>query len=340
MPTHPRPILLLAAALLAGPALAQGPTEVPARPLLLAQAQLSAEDIFWQTIQASTDPAMFKAYLEQVASGRFTGTYKALAEIKIASLEKAAPAAPAPAGPSGRAVILDGQTVNPAPAPAPVPSPAAPPPPPPASAASPDIDACDRAAAAAGDREKPAALPGVSYPAIDSGAAIRACRRAIEVPDAPRRVWFQLARALQKSGNIADAATYYRKAVELGHAGAMHDFAGLLLGGRQGIKRDPGLAMALYERAAASGVNESLVQLGAMYAEGRGTRRDYARALDYYRRAMEAKTPGAYTNMGVLYDSGRGVPRDRNKACEYWREGSALGDDVAARNMRRSCRVR
>ncbi len=98
--------------------------------------------------------------------------------------------------------------------------------------------------------------------------------------------------------------------------------------------------MALYERAVTAGVSESLVQLGAMYAEGRGTGRNYGRAIDYYQRAIDAKTPGAYTNMGVLYEGGRGVPRDRNKACEYWREGSALGDEVAARNLRRSCRIR
>ena len=77
-----------------------------------------------------------------------------------------------------------------------------------------------------------------------------------------------------------------------------------------------------------------------MYAEGSGVRRDYARARDYYQRAIAAKTPGAYTNMGVLYANGQGVPRDRNKACEYWREGSALGDDAAAKNLRRSCRMR
>ena len=347
MPTDLRPALLIAAALLSGPALAQP----PARPLLLAQAQLSAEDIFWQTIQASTEAAMFQAYLNQVSAGRFTGTYKALAEIKLATL-KGAP--PGPAGPSGRAVILDGTTISPPPPAAP-PPPVAPPvmaPPVPASAPaaprlpqaqiadSPDIDACDRSAAAPADKEKPAAMPGVTYGTIDSGAAIRACRKAIELPDAPRRVYFQLARAIRKSGNSADAAAFYRKAVELGHPGAMHDLAGLILAGGQGIKRDPGLAMALYERAVTAGVSESLVQLGAMYAEGRGTRRDYARAIDYYQRAIETRTPGAYTNMGVLHANGRGVPRDRNKACEYWREGSALGDEVAAKNLRSSCRMR
>lgn len=340
MPTVRAIPLLIAVALLGLPVAAQ-----PA-PLRLAQNQLSAEDIFWQTIQASTEPAMFQAYLDQVSAGRFSGTYKALAQIKLSTLRGTPPTQ---TGPNGRAVILDGTTINPAPAPAPAPPPLAAPAPAPAppaqprpvqSADTPDIDACDRSAAAPADKEKPAAMPGVTYGTIDSSAAIRACRKAIDVPGAPRRVWFQLARAIRKSGNGADAVGFYRKAVELGHPGAMHDLAGILLAGGQGIQRDPGLAMALYERAAAAGVSESLVQLGAMYADGRGTRRDYARAVDYYQRAIDAKTPGAYTNMGVLYESGRGVPLDRNKACDYWRQGSALGDEVAARNLRRSCRMR
>lgn len=307
-------------------ALASGtlpPAAAPA-PLRIAQAQLSAEDIFWQSIQSSSDPAMYQAYLDQVGAGRFTGIYKALAEIRIASLKGTAPVpapAPKPAEPApGRAVVIGNAD--------------------PTAGSSLDLEACDRAAAAAADPEKPASVPGVTFTSIDAGAAIRACRKAIEVSGAPRRAYFQLGRAIQKSGNTADAVTYLRKAVELGHAGAMHDLAGILRRGTAGVKRDSGLAMALYERAAGTGLSESLVQLGAMYAEGSGVRRDYAKAREYYQRAIATKTPGAYTNMGVLYSNGQGVPRDRNKACEYWREGSALGDDAAAKNLKRSCRMR
>ncbi len=107
-----------------------------------------------------------------------------------------------------------------------------------------------------------------------------------------------------------------------------------------GVTRDTGLAITLYEKAAAAGLNESFVQLGAMYANAIGVGRDYPKALAYYQRALATRTPEAYTNLGVLYFDGRGVPRDRNKACEYWREGSSLGEDAAARNLKRSCRAR
>lgn len=315
-----RSLALILTALAAGAL----PLAATAAPLRIAQAQLSAEDIFWQSIQSSSDPAMYQAYLDQVGAGRFTGIYKALAEIRIAGLKGPAatpkpeskPAEQAP----GRAVVIGNAD--------------------PTAGSSADMEACDRAAAAVADAEKPASVPGVTFTAIDAGAAIRACRKAADGAGAPRRAFFQLGRAIQKSGNTADAVTYLRKAVELGHAGAMHDLASILRRGTAGVKRDSGLAMALYERAAGTGLNESLVQLGAMYAEGSGVRRDYGKARDYYQRAIDAKTPGAYTNMGVLYANGQGVPRDRTKACEYWREGSTLGDDVAAKNLRRSCRMR
>jgi TPR repeat protein len=81
------------------------------------------------------------------------------------------------------------------------------------------------------------------------------------------------------------------------------------------------------------------VQLGAMYSDGKSGRQDYRKAIEYYQRAADAKTPGAFTNLGVLYYAGRGVPRDSRRACEYWREGAGLGDDMAAKNLRRSCRT-
>lgn len=312
------------------------PAGSPSGQLHFVQAQLSAEDIFWQTIQNSTDVAMFQAYLDQVSNGRFPGTYKSLAEIKLSTLRKDGAADSRPAAPNSqpptRPVIVKEAAPPPAPTAAPATKSGDP-------ARSPEIDSCDRAAAAPADQEKPADAPGVTFGSIDASAAIRACRKAIEVAAAPRRVFFQLARAISKSGNVADALTYYKKAVELGHVGAMHDLAGLLRSGGRGIKRDPGLAMALYEKAAAAGLNESLVQLGAMYADSRGGPPDYAKALELYQRAADAHTPGAYTNLGVLYYEGRGVRRDGRKACGYWREGSSLGDEMAAKNLKRSCRI-
>jgi TPR repeat protein len=283
---------------------------------------------------------MFQAYLDQVSGGRFPGTYKSLAEIKIATLRKDAAADSKPAAPNAqpptRPVIVKEAAPPPAPAAAPSAAPATKSE---DAARSPEIDSCDRAAAAPADQEKPADAPGVTFGSIDASAAIRACRKAIDVAGAPRRVFFQLARAISKSGNVVDALTYYKKAVELGHVGAMHDLAGLLRAGGRGIKRDQGLAMALYEKAAAAGLNESVVQLAAMYADGRSGRPDYAKALELYQRAADAHTPGAYTNLGVLYYEGHGVRRDAKKACDYWREGSSLGDEMAAKNLKRSCRV-
>lgn len=73
--------LLMAAAALAG---AQSADEA-----------LRAEIVFWETIRASSDPADYRAYLEQYPKGKFAS----LARNRIAALgsKPAAPAAPAPA---------------------------------------------------------------------------------------------------------------------------------------------------------------------------------------------------------------------------------------------------
>lgn len=70
---------------------------------------LRVEMVFWESIRGSTDPADFRAYLEQYPHGRFA----ALARNRLAALGHPVPG-PAPAAPA---------TARPAPAPAPAPVP-------------------------------------------------------------------------------------------------------------------------------------------------------------------------------------------------------------------------
>ena len=59
-----------------------------------ARAQDSADLVFWQSIQASKNPAEFQLYLQTYPNGRFAG----LARVKLDELAKGAPA-PGPAPP-------------------------------------------------------------------------------------------------------------------------------------------------------------------------------------------------------------------------------------------------
>ncbi|PRH84962.1 hypothetical protein C5L14_23690 [Labrys okinawensis] len=307
-----------------------------ARPLLLAQASQSAEDIFWQSVQNSTDPAMFQAYLDQVANGTFKGVYKPLADIKLKALGKAA--APAiPMAPAAETTAQDRAT------------------PPPATEAatsspsaqtgrdvptSPDIEACDRAAAHAMDEQKPANLPGVTFDKLDTSAAITACLKATKLADAPAREFFQLGRSYDKAGNYKEAMVAYKAAMEKGHKRALYNVATGLMKNQRGVKKDPAAALALLERAADEKVMFALSGLGDYYRLGVGGRRNYPKAIDYYNQAIATGDSQGYVGLAIMTYDGTGVPRNRNKACDLWQKGSSLGDVNAADYSKRYCRYR
>ena len=201
---------------------------------------------------------------------------------------------------------------------------------------SPEIEACDRAAASPRDPDKPANVPGVEPEALAAQAGILACRKAVDIPGAPRRVFFQLGRSYGKLNNFRDAIIYYKKAVDQKHPVAMHNLAALNVEGK-GVPRDYSLARVLYESAAAAGIDESLNQVGILYERGLGAPRDYSKALYYYRKAVEAGNAAANSRLGAMYVNGLGVPKDNRKACELFRTGATMGSPDAATNARRFC---
>lgn len=201
---------------------------------------------------------------------------------------------------------------------------------------SPEIEACDRAAASPRDTDKPANIPGVDYNALAAQSGVLACRKAAAIPNAPRRIFFQLGRSYAKMNNERDAIPNYIKATELKHPPAMHNLAMLNLEGK-GVPRDYSTARVLFESAAAGGVDESLNQVGRMYELGLGTSRDYSKAMFYYRKALEAGNASANSRIGAMYVNGQGVPRDNRKACEYFAAGATLGNPDAATNQRKFC---
>ena len=201
---------------------------------------------------------------------------------------------------------------------------------------SPEIEACDRAAASPRDPDKPANIPGVEPEALAAQSGILACRKAVDIPGAPRRVFFQLARSYGKLNNYRDAIVYYIKAVDLKHPVAMHNLAALNAEGK-GVRQDYSTARVLYESAAAAGIDESLNQVGILYERGLGAPRDYSKALFYYRKAVESGNAAAHSRLGAMYVNGLGVPKDNRKACELFRTGATMGSPDAATNARRFC---
>jgi TPR repeat protein len=277
----------------------------------------AAEDVFWQSIEGSTQPAMFEAYLAQVRGNTFSGTYRKLAELRLAALRGGAPSAPARAE-------IPSPKLPPAVALVPAPS------------GDPAIAACDNIAADSRDTEKPAGLTGGELAAGNIVQAISACARAAEAEGAPRRVFYQLARTHEANGNRIDAHRFLQKAVDLGHPLALYVLADKLLAG-QDRPRDASRALALFYRAADAGISTAIVRIGLIYANGQGTARDHAKAVAFYNLALKLNEPTVYPELAAAYLNGRGVLKDIGKACQLFRQGAAAGNAASIAGETANC---
>lgn len=204
---------------------------------------------------------------------------------------------------------------------------------------SPEIEACDRAAASPSDPDKPASMPGVDVKAISGPAAVMACRAAAEMPNAPRRVFFQLARAYVQLGNDRDAVVNYVKAAKMEHLVALHNLGVMHMLGRS-VPKDMSAAREFFGRAADAGFPSSLHEIGNLYLNGWGAPRDYQKARFYFEKAIESGVAESHANLGNIYLLGRGVAVNKTKACELYQKGSSLGDENSAKNFRQNCRFR
>ena len=81
-----------------------------------------------------------------------------------------------------------------------------------------------------------------------ASAAIAACSKAIAVPAAPRRVFYQLSLAYAQAGQDSLALAQLQKAASLGHGLALYELAGRYLAGR-GVPKDAIKALSLYYKA-------------------------------------------------------------------------------------------
>ncbi len=95
-------------------------------------------------------------------------------------------------------------------------------------------------------------------------------------------------------GNGSFAAL--QKKAQAGSAEAQYNL-GVIYEGAQGGRRDYGLAIRWYRRAAMQGLGQAQYNLGVMYAKGKGVSRNYVEAYKWL--ALAART-GTVPNAGLL----------------------------------------
>jgi TPR repeat protein len=121
--------------------------------------------------------------------------------------------------------------------------------------------------------------------------------------------------------NAFEAAKWYRKAAEQGHAEAA-----------KSLDEFHTESLTRFRKAAEQGDAEAQNNLGKCYAEGEGVPQDFVQALKWYRKAAEQGHAEALFNLGGRYYNGEGVTKDEIEAFAYWHLVSTTDED-ARRNL-------
>ena len=162
---------------------------------------------------------------------------------------------------------------------------------------------------------------------LQASAAIAACRKAAEAsPDLPHYTAL-LARAMLAVGEVEEAITLYRGAAERGDLRAIWSLANFFWDGRFGLPKDRNQALLLYEKAAAGGSPDAMINLAYALEEGVGVPQDSTRALSLLLDAADAGSPLATYNLGALAQ--RGVRGTGASPIEHFRDAARRGEPRA-----------
>jgi|GEM_PF-2023301 len=101
----------------------------------------------------------------------------------------------------------------------------------------------------------------------------------------------------------------------------------------KGIKKNIGLALKWYRKAAENGHVGSMIDLGWFYQNGQHVRKDIQKAIDFYIKAANQENAQAQVNLAVLYDEGIDIPEDNEKANKWYLKAAEQGHATAQLNL-------
>jgi TPR repeat protein len=185
-----------------------------------------------------------------------------------------------------------------------------------------DIAICDRLASLPEDRDRASEFKGNTN-IVEVEAALKACKAAAAMPEAPRRIAFQLGRAYEFKRLPAEAAKAYRNAAERGSTAAMVGLGALLLNGAR-VKTDAAAGRRWLEKAADAGDALAMSNLGSVYGAGIGVAVDVAAARSWYAKAVAANSSEAMYQLGLMTQDGDGAPSDDAAAKALFEQAAAL----------------
>lgn len=128
------------------------------------------------------------------------------------------------------------------------------------------------------------------------------------------------------------ALAWFRRALRLGHSGAMYHLGELYRNG-SGVPAGPTQAVALFRMCADRQDVQGLFALGVCYERGIGVPPDLPTAVTQYEKAARAGYAPAQNNLGGCYEHGLGVTRNPAIATEWYSKATAAG------HPRATCRL-
>jgi len=152
-----------------------------------------------------------------------------------------------------------------------------------------------------------------------------------------RDLWKAIAAALWASDlaaldNHAEAARWFRKAAEQGHAKAQFNLGYLYQTGL-GLRQDYAQAVRWYRRAAKHGHSAANANLGGIYYQHAQRFGVYPGAARWFRKAAELGHASAQSALGYIYYLGQGIEQDYAEAVKWYRKAAEQGIAAAQHNL-------
>ncbi|WP_297227824.1 tetratricopeptide repeat protein, partial [uncultured Desulfovibrio sp.] len=156
--------------------------------------------------------------------------------------------------------------------------------------------------------------------------------------DDPAPAYYELGNCCRDGRGVPrssqNAQKWYRKAAELGHAGAREALArcasGTWLpsgqGADDGRPQDDAQSVERLRRAAEQGDARAQNALGRCFIDGDGVRKDAAQAAAWFLKAAEQGDDEAQYALGRCHEEGLGVPRDEAQAVVWYRRAAKQGN--------------
>lgn len=185
----------------------------------------------------------------------------------------------------------------------------------------------------AAPRAEPAPEKDDAYLAFDQGRYLTALKLAEDLAKRGDALAHTLVARIHAEGlgvpkDEALAASWYKRAAELGDVNAAFAYGVMLAEGR-GIEKNRAAAAEMFERAARTGHAAANYNLGLLFLKGDGKPENPIRAAQHIAYAAEKGIAAAQYDLATLYQSGVGVPHDAVETSRWLRAAADQGMPAA-----------